>query len=118
MRLVELVRWQWDGYHLYHRSRKNLLIHIVAVPLFLVGNVGVVLSFVQWTSIGLFSSLALMALSLALQGRGHAIESLPSIPFSGKLNMITRLLLEQWINFPRFVLTGGWLRAFKQSQLG
>lgn len=117
MQLIELIRWQWDGYHSYHRSRKNLLIHIVAVPLFLIGNVGLIISLSTWTIVGIFVSFALMALSLVLQGRGHAMESLPPVPFSGKFNAIARLLLEQWINFPRFVLSGAWLRAFKSVDI-
>ena len=43
MTLPELLRWQWDGYPRYHRSRANLLLHIVVVPLFLGGNLAIVL---------------------------------------------------------------------------
>ena len=39
MSALELLRWQWEGYPRYHRSRFNLLLHIVAVPIFLVGNI-------------------------------------------------------------------------------
>ena len=57
----------------------------------------------------------LMALSMALQGRGHQREPVPPVPFSGAGNAIARIFLEQWITFPRFVLTGGWWRALRQS---
>lgn len=36
-------------------------------------------------------------------------------PFTSRSNAVARLLLEQWINFPRFVLSGKWLRALRQS---
>ena len=39
-----LVRWQWDGYPRVHRSRTNLPIHIVVVPLFVLGNIGLVVA--------------------------------------------------------------------------
>jgi len=34
----ELLRWQWEGYPRYQKAREHLLIHIVTVPLFLVGT--------------------------------------------------------------------------------
>jgi len=38
MSVQQLLRWQWSDYAAKHRSRANLLIHIVAVPLFQVGT--------------------------------------------------------------------------------
>ncbi len=113
MQLHELIRWQWDSYSSYHRSRKNLMIHIVAVPLFWIGNLNLIVSLTAASLIGVLVSIGLMLLSLILQGRGHAIEALPPVPFTSKFNAIARLLIEQWINFPRFVFSGAWLRAFK-----
>ncbi len=34
-----LLDWQWRDYSDKHRSRTNLLLHIVAVPLFQIGSV-------------------------------------------------------------------------------
>jgi hypothetical protein len=45
--IAELLRWQWQGYERYHGSRTNLLIHIVVVPVFLLGNIGLVIALVQ-----------------------------------------------------------------------
>jgi uncharacterized membrane protein YGL010W len=39
MSISELLHWQWQGYPRYHQSRANLLLHIVVVPVFLVGNI-------------------------------------------------------------------------------
>ncbi|HEY1227183.1 MAG TPA: Mpo1-like protein [Ramlibacter sp.] len=110
-----MLRWQWEGYSRYHGSRANLLLHIVVVPLFLLANVLLVLALVRgwwWTAA---VSVALMALSVALQGRGHGKEAVPPEPFSGPLNAVSRIFLEQWVTFPRFVLSGGWWRALQRA---
>jgi len=111
MNPVQLIQWQWDGYLGYHGARANLIIHIFAVPLFLVGNLTLLLALQRtsgvWSAIG----LACMVVAMALQGRGHKLEVSPPIPFSGVGNAMARILLEQWVTFPRFVLSGGWTRA-------
>lgn len=50
MSVAGLLRWQWDGYPRYHRSRANLLVHIVAVPLFVLGNVGLIVTLLRGAS--------------------------------------------------------------------
>lgn len=115
MTVAELLRWQWDGYALYHRLRVNLLIHIVAVPLFLVGNVGVVIALFQRSSLTAVASIAATVVAIALQGRGHKQEQVPSEPFTGPGNAISRIFLEQWVTSPRFVLSGGWVHALRDA---
>jgi hypothetical protein len=56
-----------------------------------------------------------MALSVALQGRGHRQEPVPPAPFTGPLNAVSRIFLEQWVTFPRFLFSGGWFRALRQQ---
>jgi hypothetical protein len=116
MGVSELLAWQWQGYTRYHGSRANLLLHIVVVPLFLVGNVLMVVALARGAWIGALLGLAAMAVSVALQGRGHAGEAVPPEPFTDPRNAVARIVLEQWITFPRFVLTGGWLRAWRQAR--
>jgi uncharacterized membrane protein YGL010W len=111
MSLAELLQWQWDGYSRYHRSRPNLLIHVVAVPLFLVGNVGLVVALFRGSITLAGLCLVCVAVSVAVQGRGHKMEEIPPQPFTGLANAVARIFLEQWITFPRFVLSGGWARA-------
>ena len=115
MRVSELLRWQWKGYPRYHRSRVNLLVHIGAVPLFLVGNVGVVLSLSRGAWLLSLVWAAAVVVSLALQGRGHRLEALPPEPFTSPLNALSRIFCEQWVTFPRFVLSGGWLGALRNA---
>jgi hypothetical protein len=113
MSVAGLLRWQWDGYPRYHRSRANLLLHIVAVPVFVVGNVGLIVTLVlgAWALAAL--SLVAMVVSMAAQGRGHKKEQVPPEPFTGPANALSRILLEQWVSFPRFVVSGEWLRALR-----
>jgi hypothetical protein len=113
MSASELLRWQWEGYPRYHRSRFNLLLHIAVVPMFLVGNVALLVALVQrsW-HIGIVAVVA-MVLSVALQGRGHRQEPVPPEPFTSRFNAVSRIFLEQWVTFPRFVFSGGWFRALR-----
>src|SRR5262249_35382793 len=106
MSVSELLRWQWDGYPRYHRARLNLMIHIVAVPLFLLGNVTLLVALFEGSWLGAGVAAVAMVVSIAVQGRGHREEALPPEPFSGPLNAVARLFFEQWITFPRFVLSG------------
>ena len=115
MSLLQLWEWQWKGYSRYHHTRANLLIHIVVVPLFLAGNVGLIIGLVERSWVLGLTSLVIMSLSLALQGFGHSKEKVPPEPFTGFRNMVFRIFLEQWITFPRFVVSGGWLRALRQQ---
>jgi hypothetical protein len=115
MSISELLRWQWSGYPTYHGSRANLLIHIVVVPLFLVGNIALIVALIQRSLLlGVLSVLAVVV-SVALQGRGHRQEKNPPEPFTSPANAVSRIFLEQWVTFPRFVVSGGWLRALRQN---
>jgi hypothetical protein len=112
---AQLIRWQWHGYVRYHRARTNLILHILAVPVFLAGNFTVVMALlrtsISWAVVG----FAGMALAMVVQGRGHKLEAIPPEPFSGIGNAAARIFLEQWVTFPRFVPSGGWLRALRAS---
>jgi hypothetical protein len=113
--VAELLRWQWDGYAQYHRSRLNLLIHIVAVPLFLIGTVGFVAALFQESLVVAVIYAVVMVIAIALQGRGHKQEQVPPEPFTGPANAVSRIFLEQCVTFPRFVLSGGWFRALREA---
>jgi len=114
MGIVQLLRWQREGYPTYHQSRANLLIHIVAVPIFLVGNIVLVAAIVQSSLVLLLVAVGCVIVALTLQGRGHKLEAVPPKPFSGPFNFVSRLFIEQWVTFPRFVLSGGWAAAWRK----
>lgn len=107
-----LLQRQWVTYSAGHKDRTNLLIHLFAVPLFILATVGLIYALSSLAIIpGVISLIGLVA-SLALQGTGHSLESVPPEPFDGALDFARRLLAEQWITFPRFVLSGGWFRNY------
>lgn len=112
-----LARWQWNGYPLYHQARANLLIHIVLVPVFLAGNIAVLAGIARRSWPAVLAGLSAMIVSFAIQGYGHGREANPSIPFSGPANAFARVILEQWITFPRFFFSGGWSRAWRSGTL-
>ena len=112
-RSPNLVAWQWSTYPQAHRSRRNLLLHLFSVPLFVVGSAGLVVSPLThgWSALGAVG----MVLALALQGRGHAGEAVRPIPFASPWDFLARFFVEQWVNFPRFVLSGGFAEAWKNA---
>jgi hypothetical protein len=116
MNSKELLQWQYASYEKFHRSRVNLLIHIVAVPLVVISSVALTIALFRLAWLSLAINSALIGVFMALQGLGHARETHPPEPFTGATNAISRIFLEQWITFPRFVLSGGWWRALQRSQ--
>lgn len=115
MTIPELLRWQWQGYARYHQNRANLLLHICAVPLFMLASVLVVVAVVTFSLGLLVVAIVGLVLSVAIQGRGHKLEPVPPEPFTGRANLLGRLFFEQWVTFPRFVLSGGWWRNLSRS---
>ena len=113
MTISELLIWQRSGYPRYHASRANLLLHVVVVPMFLLGNVGLLVALLERSLLLGIAALVAMIVSVALQGAGHRREQVPSEPFTSRGNAVSRILLEQWITFPGFVISGGWLRALR-----
>jgi hypothetical protein len=102
-----------EDYSSKHRNRQNLLIHLVAVPSFVLGLGGLALavSFQEWLL--LVPGLVLPLVSLALQGRGHRLEASPPAPFRSPWDFVFRILREQFVLFPLFVLRGRWAQAWR-----
>ncbi len=109
----QLLTWQWSLYPSAHRHRLNLVLHILTAPLFMLGTVGVALSW-RWPWLGL-AGLVTMILVMVVQGRGHSLEAVPPVPFTGAGDVVSRILAEQWVTFPRFVLSGAFGRAWRGS---
>jgi hypothetical protein len=110
-----LLAWQWSLYNDNHRDHRNLIIHAFTNPLFLAGTIAIPLAIAtRWwlAPIG----LVMMGLAMALQGRGHKLEAVPPVPFRGPGDVIARIFVEQWITFPRYVLSGGFARAWREAR--
>jgi hypothetical protein len=110
-----LIRRQWEGYPRYHQARNNLLLHMAAVPVFLIANVALVAAVVLRSGLGAAIAVAAMGASVAAQGRGHSWEAVPAEPFTGPANALARIFCEQWVTFPRFVLAGRWSDALRRA---
>src|SRR5262247_816030 len=115
MSIGKFLQWQWGGYSAAHRNRTNLLIHIVAVPLFISATLLAVYALIRFSLSALAVAALCFLVSLILQGRGHRLEAAAPEPFKDGLDFILRLFAEQWITFPRFVLTGGWFENLSSA---
>ena len=104
-----------DDYSQRHRNQLNLLVHIAVVPLFVIGLVGgvVALAIGQFAFFGV--GVSLVVYSLLMQRWGHAQEVISPEPFQGLIDFLGRILTEQFVTFPRFVLTGRWRANFQAS---
>ncbi|AGI25027.1 hypothetical protein H681_15795 [Pseudomonas sp. ATCC 13867] len=111
-----LLAWQWRGYAANHRNPTNLALHILAVPLFILASVILVSGLLRLHLSGVALGVIGIVASLAIQGRGHKLEEQPPEPFANRQDAIGRLLAEQFITFPRFVLSGAWWRAWRNRR--
>ena len=110
-----LLEWQWSDYAAKHRDRSNLLVHILAVPLFQAGMVILVFAALRRSTGAALLAAVCMVVGLAVQGRGHELEVETPTPFEGPVDFVTRFVAEQWVTFPRFVLSGGWARNLRAA---
>ena len=65
-----LLAWQWSDYTAKHRDRGNLLLHAIAVPLFLLGTLALVGALVTREGVAAVFAVAGMGVSVLLQGAG------------------------------------------------
>ncbi len=114
-RTQPLLPWQRSLYDDNHRDRATLVAHALTNPVFLLGNIALVSApFTSpWAALG---GLTLMVLAMAAQGRAHARERVPPVPFEGAFDAAARIFAEQWITFPRFVIDGGFARAWRAAR--
>lgn len=109
-----LLGCQWANYGNAHRDRLNLALHAATVPLFWIGTCALALAPVtnfSWAIVGLVA----LPLPVVAQGRGHRGEAVAPAPFRGPGDFLARIFAEQWITFPRYVLTGGFARAWREA---
>ena len=111
-----LLAWQWSDYVAKHRDRGNLLIHIVAVPLFQLATLVLIGAAVGRSATAALIAVVAMIVALLLQGRGHRREAEAPTPFDGAADFVSRFVVEQWITFPRFVLSGVWSANLRRAR--
>src|SRR5438309_10694502 len=106
MTVGQLLTWQWQGYARYHQNTTSLLLHIVAVPLFIVANVLLIVAVVK-VSLGLLALAVLgIVVSVIVQGPGDKLERVRPEPFTGPTNAMGRRSLERSVAFRTIVLSG------------
>jgi hypothetical protein len=110
--MIEIAPTPLARYSAVHASRANLLLHAVTVPIFCAGTVAVLAApFASaWLALGAVGMLA----ALAAQGRGHRAEPNRPAPFRGPGDFVARIFFEQWVTFPRYVLSGGFACAWRR----
>jgi hypothetical protein len=109
-----LIPWQWSLYPAGHRNRRNLLLHALTNPLFLAGTCALVASPFAGARFAVEGLLGMAGAVLA-QGRGHKLEAASPVPFRGPGDVAARLFVEQWVTFPRYVLSGGFAAAWREG---
>jgi len=110
-----LLRWQWSLYPEGHRDRRNLAVHLATWPLFVGGTCALAASPVLGAVFAL-GGLAGVVTAVLAQGRGHKLEQARPAPFRGPGDVAKRLFLEQWVTFPRYLVTGGFARAWSAAE--
>jgi hypothetical protein len=112
MSFRQLVKWAWRETPPVHRNGANLLIHLVAVPMFVAGHVFLIVgAILSWWLVAI--ALASILGSLILQGMGHSLERQQVPPFTGLRDFLRRLYAEQFCNFWRFLGSGQWYAHFQ-----
>ncbi len=106
--------WQWRNYPQNHQHPTNLALHMIAVPLFIIGFLLIVSGVFSLSLASFAVGIVGLLAGLALQRHGHSLEAEASEPFSDRKDAVQRLVVEQFVTFPRFVLSGGWWRAWRQ----
>jgi uncharacterized membrane protein YGL010W len=108
-----LLNWQWQGYRDFHSNTVSLWLHLVAVPGFIANALQLLWSLAHLEWLGSAVSVVGLVVCFGVQALGHSREKNPSIPFEGPVDAVTRIFAEQFITFPRFVLSGRWWTALK-----
>jgi hypothetical protein len=103
----------WSDYEQVHADRRNLSIHLLAVPLFAVAFPASLIFLFTPEFIPAIASLLAATASMVSQKFGHAKESIRPRPFTGPFDFLRRWFTEQYFIFPTFVLTGRWWRQYR-----
>ena len=89
-------------YQRLHQNKANLLIHIVGVPVFIIGNISLLIAIVNLNILSIVLSFLAIITSLGAQDRGHKFEKVAFEPFKNLLDFFKTIYLDQFIVFPIF----------------
>ncbi|MFQ6004687.1 MAG: terminase [Woeseia sp.] len=105
----------WCDYERVHADRRNLIIHLLAVPLFDIAFPAAVIVLVQRAWLLSAVSILVAIATIIAQGLGHSKERVEPRPFTGPLDFLKRWFSEQYFKFPAFVLTGRWWGQYESG---
>jgi hypothetical protein len=120
MNFAEIHAEQWNGYSERHQNKLNLLIHIVTVPLVwlaaiqVVGGLLLMLIGVGGLKFWVYAAVWI-AVALFAQSYGNGLEANKPKPAASPKDFAIGAAVEQFLTFPRFVLTGQWLRNLQAA---
>ena len=105
----------WSDYERVHAGRRNLRVHLIAVPLFAIAFPAVFILLARAEFLSAIASLLVVVGSMAAQASGHSKEAIAPEPFNGLLDFLKRWFSEQYFRFPLFVFTGRWWRQYQAA---
>lgn len=79
-----LLAWQWRGYAANHRNPTNLVLHLIAVPLFIVAAILLLGGLFGLDLLQVVLGVIGIGAGLAIQAKGHALEEQAPEPFSDR----------------------------------
>lgn len=110
---LKTVLPDWSDYEQVHADRRNLSIHLFAVPLFAIAFPASLIFLFTAEFIPAIAALLAAIASMVSQRFGHAKESIRPRSFTGPFDFLRRWFAEQYFIFPTFVLTGRWWRQYR-----
>jgi len=81
----------------------------------MLGCVAFIVGILRLAPFRIVSGLVAMIVSVALEGVGHRFEPERPAPFAGFGDFLKRFIAEQWVTFPRFVISGRYFRNLAGS---
>lgn len=105
-----LLAWQYRDYAERHQDKLNLWLHLYSVPAFIAGSAAVFANLLELRWFGVAVSAGFVLAAVGVQSLGHLRETRPAPPVDGLFDAIRQIVAEQFVTFPRFVLSGGWMR--------
>jgi hypothetical protein len=113
-----LLQWQWALYPDGHKRRLTLAVHLLTSPLFIIGTIMLAtwpIPIIGGWHFGV-AGAAFMLSTVMLQGWTHKQESAKPVAFLGPLDFVSRFFVEQWVTFPRFVMSGKLFAAWRSAR--
>jgi len=110
-----LLEWQWKLYPEAHKRRLTLVVHFLSAPIFICGTLMIASSVLFGWHYAVAGVLFMIG-TVLVQGWTHKQEDAKPVPFLGPADFVARFFAEQWITFPRFVLSGEVVRAWRSAR--